>query len=180
MDNYWVIERTDNIASVGWLASTIDFIKMDLDIRFRPLYIISLSWQRFLFLVLIMNVWMFADYIECLMAFTLLYAFCRLLGQSKLEGILFSGLSLFGTQITPWYRALNQENEGTLFFSLALFLTALGYAGGSKLHKQKWYKTVLVLVVLPCSLMKEVFVLVVPCFAFLELYLNRQRENGEL
>lgn len=178
IDDHEVLYWGDQIVADGWWSVLDRYFKSDLARgRFRPLYIF-LVMVKIQMLGSNMNVWMFIAYMECLMTFFFLYAFCRLTGGSTLEGALFSGLSLFGTQITPWYRALNQENEGTLFLSLALFLTAWGYSGDSKLYKKKWYIAQLVFIVLLCSLMKEAYILIIPCLGFLALYMSSQREMG--
>lgn len=156
-------------------------MKGDLTIRFRPLYVISTCIKSKL-LGSDINAWMYLAMCEGIVSWMLLYFFSRNLQFSVVESILFSTIVIFGKQIEPWYRALNQENEGMLLASAGLFY--ISYLNKRDMLEKKPKRIVLIIIITLCSMMKESFSATVPLFILFVLYLdfrkNTEAQTGEL
>ena len=143
--------------------------------RFRPMYWV----ERLTGIMLFgdeMVYWNWYTAFKGILTFYLLYYTARYLVRSRFISFLFTGITLFGAQFTPWYRSANQENTGLLFCALTLFLIAKQY------HDKK-YENLLMNILIPlsaviCGLIKESFTLFMPVFAALKFWLE-YCENGE-
>lgn len=171
-DDHTILTLTDEYSNLNFWQLTKQYMVKDLSVRFRPMYTFLVAFKMKL-IGLNMNYWMIVDYLECIATYLLLYLFARMLEANFWVGNLFASLSLFGNQFTPWFRALNQENEGTFFLATSLFLIGYGYYRKG-LHKRIWYRALIIFSVCLCSLMKEAYVMTVPCFIFIILYLEHK------
>ncbi len=164
IDDHVAIELSETMQQYGFFESSYLYIVSDLNFRFRPLYSFCVCVKTLAFGPN-MAFWMFVSMLEGIASFVILYLIVKLLHGRVLEALLFAGISVFGMQFTPWYRAFNQENTGTLFFSLSLFFIAMKKYKAIK-NNNFW----IVLFAILASLQKEAYSISIPSIILFELH----------
>lgn len=153
---------------VPLMETFMDFLKNDMNIRWRPLY----------WVFRIVMPYLFGDHpaiyrmifcVSGIATYAFLYMGVRNLKCSGVFSHLFALLVLMGRQFEVWYRIGNQENLGMLFFAACLYLL-------TKQYKDNLFKRctdIWIVVLAFCSgLMKESFLLLIPAVVWLRLGLQ--------
>ncbi len=165
-DDHEIVRISRNIKDNGYFHTLILWMRVDLHIRFRPVYWIVRTAQVF-FWGTDWFLWHLAKSVEAGICYFLMYVFARKMKQNVYCSILFSGLHLLGKQYETVWRLGPQENLGMLFLALAL-IAAVDY------HEKRSGKQLVFLMAVTALMMgtKESFLILGPVLAGFLLYLE--------
>ncbi len=103
-----------------------------------------------------------------------LFRFCQAIGFSYFESFLFPFIALLGVQAAIWWRLAPAETPGVFFLSLALLWMAKSVFGEKRNLVNKSLSVVALVI---ATLTKESFILFIPGFVLLYIFLKSQKEG---
>lgn len=169
VDDHGMISIKSTLEKESFLKTSVDCIKNDLNLRFRPLYYlyyiseIKIFGLDFLALSVFTGLLAFAS-------FFLFYIGMRKLGHSFLKSLFFVLLIFIGPQMAIWWRLGTNETIGMFFLGLSfLFMVKC-------LEKNKYKKNNILFIIflIITSLCKESFVIVIPALVLFKTW-NEKR-----
>lgn len=169
VDDHGMISIKSTLQEESFLKASVDYVKNDLNIRFRPVYYlyyiseVKLFGLDFLALSVFTGLLAFAS-------FLLFYIGMRKLGHSFLKSMIFVFLIFVGPQMAIWWRLGTNETIGMFFLGLAFLFMA-------KCLDRKRYKInniLFIIFLIITSLCKESFVIVIPAFVLFKIW-NEKR-----
>ena len=157
------------IKKVSFKDTLNQWLKIDMNVRFRPLYWLERIGMGYLFgcNLLAFNIW---TTIKGIFAFTFLYVSARLMKYNRCISIIFPMIIMLGPQFTPWYRSANQESTGVLLCAAALMVLAIQYH--SKKYTSWIYNLILTVLSVLMGLVKESFTLFMLIVPILKMWLE--------
>ena len=180
VDDHTVLSISEMLRGMSIIDVAKALTISELGARFRPFYNILLA-VKTAFVGVDMFWWMLISLIEGIASYIMLYAAVRYLGLNYFESFFFATLILIGEQITPWYRALNQENTGVFILSILFFILCYAFCGENKgLQKKAVFRFVVIFLAIILSLQKEAFVLLLPFWWLFIIYLEVSFSNLEI
>lgn len=170
-DDHEILRFSIALRDTPFLTLASDIIRSDLNTRYRPLYSFTRVLKAYLFGPSY-GVLMFITMIEGILTFWLLSRAFRHSGTSFSLSALLSGLVLFGWQFQPWFRFMNQENEGMLLSAVIFWMISYGYSTvrGRTLLKTWAYRLLMIIALVLSSLQKESFLIIIPGWLLLILW----------
>ena len=168
------IARTYAMQKIPVMTAIKDYILVDLQYRFRPLYwvIRVLSAYTFKLNALVPHI------ILCMIAMAVyffLYRFARLFTDKIWLAHLFTLIIMVGRQYEAWYRIANQENMG--MFLLAICLYCIARQNKEENYDHKGYNFLFVFTAVGLALTKESFLLLLPGLCVLKIACEGIRRN---
>ena len=169
IDDHGILNIKSTLDKESFVRTNINFIKSDLNIRFRPLYYPYYISGVKMFGVNFLNLSIFVGLMSSL-SFSFFYLGMRKLGHSFLKSVIFVLLIFIGSQLSIWWRLGTNETIGVFFLGLSFLFMA-------KCLEKSRYKlnNILFLVFLVmASLCKESFLIIIPAFIFFKIW-NEKR-----
>ena len=170
-DDHEIVRINNDLKSESTLAVAEKWMKNDQfgTHRFRPFYILHRTLETKVFGTNF-TAWSLYTAILAIATSFFLFYFLYLLEFSFWESLLFSLASLIGVQATIWWRLGPNETIGMAMLSLSLFF--LGKYVVSE-AKAKTFKILFVVFAILSALSKESFLLLLPAFILLLVYLDK-------
>jgi hypothetical protein len=159
-DDHEMIDIQNDLQNNSFVVTTENWIKRDLNIRFRPVYYMHRIAEVKIFGVDFQTL-SFYNGILIACAFFFFYLGARKLSFSILESFLLVLLTFVGAQSAIWWRLGPNETIGMFFLGLSFFFLGRCVARKNYTLDSILFNTFLVL----ASLSKESFVLIIPAFA---------------
>ncbi|MCS6956037.1 MAG: hypothetical protein NZM44_06760, partial [Candidatus Calescibacterium sp.] len=159
IDDHSILAITDNINQKGFWKALADTWQNDLQIRFRPLYILDIVILSYLFGVN-WQMWAIHHFFFAIIVSFLVLLFLSKVTKDIVISTLLAILFLVGEQSEIFWRNLPNERLGVFFLVLALL---------SWLYKYRWLATFFFCC---SSLCKESFLIMLPSF-FLFTYFQK-------
>jgi len=174
IDDHEMILIDSSLNKNTYVETYTEFMKNDLNIRFRPFYFLHRIFEVKVFNI---NFCSLSFYIGILafLSFSFIYLGARKLRHSFFDSFLFVLLSFTGAQMAIWWRLGPAETIGMFFLSLSFLFLARGTE-----KKEKWYSLNNILFsvcLIIASLSKEIFVLIIPIFCLYKIWREKETFN---
>lgn len=119
-DDHEIIRISHDLQAKSVFPVIYDWIKTDLDIRYRPIFYVNRVLEVRLFgeKFILWSIW---NAILASASFVFFYFGMRRLDFSKIESILFVLLAFLGPQMAIWWRLGTNETIGVFFLGLAFY-----------------------------------------------------------
>ncbi|MBD0359875.1 MAG: hypothetical protein ICV56_04085 [Nitrososphaeraceae archaeon] len=144
--------------------------------RFRPFYYIHRVIQTRLFGINWL-IWSIYNGILGILSTFFIFAFGRIIKFSLLQTVIFTSITILGSQSAIWWRLGPAETLGTFLLSIVLMLITTSI----KTDKGKiLYEVLFVTFTLLMSLCKESFVVTIPAILFIKVWLYGETNNTSL
>lgn len=173
VDDHIVIDLINQVNRDGFVRGIVDYFSEYLLIRFRPLwsiYIVFLAW------LLEANHLAWAIYQALFSALTcyVLFLCLRNYGADFISSITIPIMSIFGAQLTVFWRLANTDSIALLCFFLALLQISNKFS-----NRKAWYTNGLISIFsLLMSLSKESYVLILPAIILLNFFASDNNRRG--
>lgn len=134
--------------------------------RFRPLYFVHRVIQTKIFGI---NwfIWSVYTGILAVLSTFFTFTFARLINFSFQEAIIFTCVTMVGSQSSVWWRLGPAETIGTFILSLVLLFTVIS---SRNRNSQKLFEVLFVISIILMSLCKESFVIIIPAIVFIKIW----------
>lgn len=164
-DDHKMIDIENSLTDSTLIHTVIDYVKDDLNIRFRPGYYLYYILMVKIFSLNFFSLSIFVG-VLALFSFSFFYFGARRLGYSITQSFLFVLLMFVGSQASIWWRLGTNETIGIFFLGLSfLFMT--------KCLDLKYYRInniLFIIFLIITSLCKESFIIVIPAFIIYKIW----------
>ncbi len=177
-EDHLIIRTYDQLNSGSFDEVFENSLKKDMDInkRFRPLWVLSTLSTVAIFGVGLLEINLYTILL-CIFTAFLLYKSCRNIGINVFLSILFSLVTLIGPATVMYIRRVDAEIHGMLLLSLSFyFMTKVLIAD----KRYALFKVLFVLFLILSAMMKESFLLVIPSMVFLYILLYSDKQSLSL
>ena len=173
MDDIGIIELNNSIHLKGGWNTLINYLITDLHIRFKPVFNIHFVLETKIFGINFVAWSIYTGLLGILTSF-FIFKFAIKIGISYFYAFAFTFLSLVGLQSELWWRTDDSESLSLFLFSIALFFQSRTIFDTPSTTNRTSYITFIILFVF-C---KESFVLLLPGFFLLHVWLYKIRNNA--
>lgn len=165
-DDHQIISATTELSKESTINVASQWIKTDMDLRFRPMYYAHRVIEAKI-LGTNYTLWSIWTALLACTTFSFFYLGMRKLKFTIFESLLFLVLAFVGTQMDVWWRLGPAETIGTFFLSLAFYFL-------NSCNKRYTLNTILFsLSIIFSSLCKESFIIIIPAFIVLKLWIEK-------
>lgn len=158
-DDHEIIRINTDLESTSFLETSANWLKSDLNIRFRPMYYLHRIFEIKLFISDFLLLSLYTGLLASL-SFSFFYFGARKLRYTVFESLLFVFLAFVGSQTVIWWRLGPAETIGIFFLGLSFFFMARCVNKDKYLLNTISFGIFLIL----SSLCKESFVVIIPAF----------------
>lgn len=169
-DDHEIINIDKNLAVKSTIAVACEYIKNDLNIRYRPIYYLHRVLETKIFGT---NLFVWSIYNLFLLFLTLNFFYLSLikLEFSIIESLIFLVLAFIGPQMEIWWRLGPNETLGMFFLGLSFYFI-------TDIEKRYNLKNILLaLFIVLASLSKESFTLIIPALLVFKIWRDKEFFN---
>lgn len=169
IDDHEMLAINSDLKATSFLTTSIDWLKKDLNSRFRPMYYFHRIFELKIFGTNFFALLFYTGLLASL-TFSFFYFGARKLKYSISESLLFVFLTFIGSQMAIWWKLGPNETIGMFFLGLSF----LFMAKCAEKDKYSLNTILFVIFLIVASLCKESFVIIIPAFILYKIWNEKQ------
>jgi hypothetical protein len=170
IDDHEMLKIHADLEKTSFVGTSIQWIKNDFSIRFRPMYFLHRVSEIKIFGDDSLSLSFYTGILAAL-TFSFFYFGAKKLKYSVLESLLLVLLAFIGPQMVIWWQLGPNETIGMFFLALSFFYMAKCTENNKYLLNNILFSISLVF----ASLSKENFTILIPVFVFYKIWIEKER-----